>query len=990
MNLKKSIIRIALMSALLLVSTALVAQTSSSSRKQKVSRPKKERKIELNGHVLNSFTKAGVEAKLSLFTEDSVFVDSADVWAYNGDAQYSVSVPAKPAKYIFKAEHPEYHTTYQNFEISYIARNTSFNVPHILMKRKNPTEDLDVMLDQVTVVATKVKFMHKGDTLVFNADAFNVPDGSMLDELIRQLPGVEMKDGGEIYVNGKKVEELLLNGDHFVGNDNQLILENLPYFVVKDIQVYDRLTDEDKWQGKQTENKEYVMDVKMKKEFLGSYLGNVDLGAGTNNRWLARLFAMKADDHSQLAIFSNANNVNVNSQPGESTDWDPSEAAQNEWTQKSIGVNWNIKDKEKTFESFLNAEVQWTKSNQEDRTASEQFSSGGNIYGRSMNVSNSDNFRFSFSNRMEFSKLFGNDNFGLWSNLYANYDDGDTYSMAKSASLNKDPSDYGNNVPQVLDSIFRTPLSELKPMVTNRSFSKSTGKSTTFDANGDISFMAKLPWGDVLNFKMNGSYNKTTRKDFKYNKTEFIQTGEVDFRNEYSPSPSKSYNYSTSFSYRMNFLNGWSLSSQLSFSQNYSDLANEYFRLDKLGKGWDADTDANILGQLPSTRDSLQLALDRQNSEWHENLDRHYTATVSAHCSEYSDSLSEYKYIILNLRKNKEWMKFDGDVRPEYRNLSRSNFLPNLNLGYLRTKSKGNTYSYFSASYHFSVSRPDFTLLYNIVNNTNPLVTRYSNPNLKNMSVHNIYASLNNHTSHLIYNLDIRGELMQDNWGTRTAYDSEKGSYEYKPGNVNGNWSASLNSGIYVYLDSANHWSVSLSPEFRYNHNVDFDISRSLDESVLSKVDNINTGTDLGLGYSYDKLELQLHGQLNWLHSVGSRADFQTINACEFNYGFYGTYTFPFDFLVSTNIGMFSKRGYQNHDMNTDDLVWNLSLGKSLLKGKPLTLKLEAVDILHQLSNKTMGINAQGRTETWTNCIPNYIMFHAIYKFNVIPNKKKG
>ena len=61
--------------------------------------------------------------------------------------------------------------------------------------------------------ATRVKIVFKNDTDVYNADAFNLPNGSMLDELIRQLPGVKLTDSGEIFLNGKKVDNLLLQGE---------------------------------------------------------------------------------------------------------------------------------------------------------------------------------------------------------------------------------------------------------------------------------------------------------------------------------------------------------------------------------------------------------------------------------------------------------------------------------------------------------------------------------------------------------------------------------------------------------------------------------------------------------------------------------------------------------------------------------------------------------------------------------------------------------
>lgn len=76
--------------------------------------------------------------------------------------------------------------------------------------RRIPRSRMDRDLKEVAVVATKVKFYMKKDTLVFNADAFQLAEGSMLDALIRQLPGAELKDDGRILVNGRQVESLLL------------------------------------------------------------------------------------------------------------------------------------------------------------------------------------------------------------------------------------------------------------------------------------------------------------------------------------------------------------------------------------------------------------------------------------------------------------------------------------------------------------------------------------------------------------------------------------------------------------------------------------------------------------------------------------------------------------------------------------------------------------------------------------------------------------
>ena len=83
---------------------------------------------------------------------------------------------------------------------------------------------------------------------------------------------------------------------------------------------------------------------------------------------------------------------------------------------------------------------------------------------------------------------------------------------------------------------------------------------------------------------------------------------------------------------------------------------------------------------------------------------------------------------------------------------------------------------------------------------------------------------------------------------------------------------------------------------------------------------------------------------------------------------------------------MFSRRGYNSTMMNTDDLVWNAELARTLFKER-LTLKLTAFDLLHQLSNKQYSVNAQGRTETRNNCIPRYAMLTLAYRFTQKPKK---
>lgn len=220
-------------------------------------------------------------------------------------AIYEIKIPRLVGKYILRVSMAGYDTTYADLLINKIhERAWKIDTQPIYISRVK-----SVHLDDVVVKATKVKFYHKGDTLVYNADAFQLAEGSMLDALIRQLPGAELRKDGQIYVNGKFVDNLLLNGKDFFRGNHTVMLENLPNYMVSSINVYDKLGKNSKFAGyEMSDDRQYVMDVKLKKQYSIGWIGNIEGGGGTKDRYLGRLFAMRYTDHSRLAIYGNVNN----------------------------------------------------------------------------------------------------------------------------------------------------------------------------------------------------------------------------------------------------------------------------------------------------------------------------------------------------------------------------------------------------------------------------------------------------------------------------------------------------------------------------------------------------------------------------------------------------------------------------------------------------------------------------------------------------------
>ena len=246
------------------------------------------RKLKLNGEVQDIRAhKPLIGATVELLDADSTVLQQTvakhhwwgsgeDGKVYEWDtSEFSFTVPALPAKYIFRISFVGHRTAYVDYKLERVGRREHERaLPPLYLA------PVSTMLPEVPVTASRVKFYYKGDTIIYNADAFILAEGSMLDALISQLPGVELKRDGRIYHEGKFVDDLLLNGKQFFSNDRKLMLENLPAYTVKDIAIYDKQTDENEWLGiKDRQTQHHVIDVRLKKEYMVGWIANAEVGA---------------------------------------------------------------------------------------------------------------------------------------------------------------------------------------------------------------------------------------------------------------------------------------------------------------------------------------------------------------------------------------------------------------------------------------------------------------------------------------------------------------------------------------------------------------------------------------------------------------------------------------------------------------------------------------------------------------------------------------
>ena len=922
---------------------------------------KTKRTVMLGQIVKDSFTGVRLKAHVTLMRQDSTVVDTITCKGWYGNYFARFEVEAKPAKYIVKAECEGYASNCQDYEIKRVARNRGFKMPDLNLKKLAQSDIYkEVDLDGVVVTGTKVKFTYRGDTIVYNASAFNVPDGSMLDALVRQLPGAEIKSNGDIYINGKKIDYLTLNGKDFFKGNNKIMLDNLPHYTVQDLKVYHKSTEKSRLVGKEVEKKDYVMDVELKREYNRGYISNAEVAGGTRQRYMARLFGLYYDDRTRFSVFGNVNNVNENRSPGREGDWSPSNSPQGQTVTKQVGTSLSTQNKSGILREQFDAIASWNDVTDITRSSSEQFASAGNIFNRSSSTSMQKEFRLNANNQITYTD---ESKFYLQSSTSFNYGDGTNNSSSERATFDSEDN-------MTADS------------PTNRSQTISLTKFRTTSVNENLMFGFVLPWGDMLGFNLNGSYTSNKPQDsFSLSNNEYLRENKNDLRRVYADSHNNSYNYGASANYSVK-LNNWQVGLSQAYNQNMTSTNQLNYRLERLG-GLYNRFDQQQLDRLPSTRDSMLLALDMQNSKTYSLLTRQYKGEPTLRYNHNNTYFSlSLPYRLVRERINYSCASVDTTA-------VRRKWLVEPSLFF----NKWNDKLELNASYSLNCSQPGMESLMPIDNDINPLARRINNPNLKTSVTHNI----NSYVSFIFKNKSIlsialNGSVYADMIGTRTTYNTQTGAYTYMSDNVHsGNWT--LNPYV-VYsgkLDKKGLFGIETRLSLDYTKSTDFDIAYDADinnsASVLSRVYTSILRDYLKLSFQKGDLSLALVADAQWRNSTSNRDNFQTLNAYDYNYGMTLSYKLPLGIQLATDLKQYSRRGYGDKSMNTDDLVWNASLVRSFCKGR-LTLTAEGFDLLHQLSNTTYTVNAQGRTEVWRNTIPNYMMMHVAYKLTKTPKKK--
>ena len=834
-----------------------------------------------------------------------------------------------------------------------------------------------IMLKGATVTAHASKVTLKADTFVYNANAFRTPEGSVVEELVKRLPGAEVSDDGTIKINGKEVKKILVDGKEFMTGDTKTALQNLPTNIIERIKAYDQQSDLSRVSGIQDGEEETVLDFGIKPGMNKGTMANVDLGIGTKHRYFGRGMGAVMKDNMKVMLFTRANNVNDMGFPGGGGGGRWGQQRQGLNASKMVGANFNyeLKDKFK-----LDGSVRWNHSDgdQFSKVSSEQ------IYDATTSVfSNSVSHKFSRGNgwnaqmRIEWQPD-SMTNILFRPTLRINSNDG--LDISEEATFDEDPYKYATNPLEQLTELIALGIVKNNRVQNNVSYSDSK------NVGGMLQFNRKLnSKGRNITLQLNGNWSDGGSQSINDAIVRFYQFDKDSsyVTPRYNNTPTKNWNYRARLTY-----------SEPIFRQVYLQFIYQfrydYTKSDRSTYDFSDAQNPFIGGWTPEYRSWDAYLAPYQPIERYRDDDL-------SRFSEYRNYTHNAELMLRVVRKNfnlnvgvrlvPQKSHFIQDYQGHHSDTTRTvtNFTPTLDFRWKRSE-----VSQMRVQYNANTTQPQMSDLLDIVDDSDPLNIKKGNPGLKPSFTQNLRLFYNNYVqAHQRSIATWLGFTTTSNAiSNKVTLDKSSGARITQPENIDGNWNTNAGLVFNTALDSAAFFNINSFTNLGYNHYVGYASVNSLTESQKSVTKSLGINERLALSYRNEWLEVELSGGVNYNHS---RNDLQTSNnldTWQFSYGGMVGITAPWGTALTTNLNMQSRRGYNDASMNTNELIWNAQLSQSFLKGKPLTVSLQLYDILHQQSTFSRAISAMGRTDTEYNSLTSYGMVHVIYRLNLFGGGK--
>lgn len=919
--------------------------------------------ITVSGRVVESDSKEpAAQATIQLLS----LPDSAYAAGIASSNQGWFTLPkVKTGKYVLKV-------SYIGFRTKFVPVQLAANAPD----KKLGTIELEpdaVMLKEAVITAEAPQVTVKEDTLEYNSAAYRTPEGAMLEELVKKLPGAEIDDEGNVKINGKEVKKIMVDGKEFFGGDVKTGLKNLPVNMIDKLKTYDKKSDLARVTGIDDGEEETVLDLKVKKGMNQGWFGNASVAGGTEDRYGSNLMLNRFVDNSQFSLIGSANNVN---DQGFSGGGGPRFRNSNGLTAtKMLGANFATQSEK--LELGGSARYNYSDRDAISTNYSERFLTNGSSYSNSNNKNRNKNTNFNADFRLEW-KPDTLTNIIFRPNV--SYGKSDGYSISESGTFKEDPFNFVSNPNDFLNKIYwgsdNDPLEDIR---VNSSNSESLSKSNSLSANASLQVNRRLNnMGRNITFRGTFGYGDNDSESFSESLTRYSPESEKkdDERKQYITSPTKNYDYTAEFTYNEPIAKATFLQFRYKFQYKYNE------------------SDRSTYSLIPETE---------KNQDWFWNFGDDLPIGYENNKDKDLSKYAQYKYFNhdinagMNIIREKYRFNFGVSLQPQNTRLDYKkadidtvvkrnvfNFAPNVDFRYRFSK-----VSQLRFTYRGRAGQPSMENLLDVTDDSNPLRITKGNPGLKPSFTHSMRLFYNT------YNGDKQRGMMahanfnmtQNKITNAIIYNQTTGGTISQPENINGYWTAMGMFGFNTALKDK-RFTINSFSRANYTNDVSFLYNDDTQLNDKNRSTSLTLAENLNGTFRNDWFEFTINGSINYNFERNKLNPDTNQEPYTFGYGASTNISLPWNMTLSTNLTNNSRRGYRDASMNRNELIWNAQIAQNFLKGNAATISFEVYDILKQQSNISRSLTADMRSVSEYNGVNSYCMLRFAYRLNVFGNKE--
>ena len=936
--------------------------------------------------------------------------DSVQAAGVSSDLEGKFKLPSvKAGNYILRISFMGFQTYYRNITLP--KGNKSINLGEITLQ-----EDSKLMKEaEVTAKLAQVEM--KADTFIYNAEAYRLPEGSMLEELVKKLPGAEIDDDGNVKINGKSVSKIMVDGKEYFQNDTKMALKNLPSKLIKKLKSYDKKSDYTRITGIDDGEEETVLDLSVKKGMKEGWVGNFDGAYGTEDRYSLKANVNRFLDHSYMSVIGSRNNVNdfggrwggggngitTSTMGGVTFAW---ENGKPDYSAGLLKMGGNVRYNSSDSES-------------ESRTNSEMFlPSGTSQFSNSKNRGTNWNQNINANFQLEW---FPDSMTNIMFRPNFSHSNGNSFSNNHSVTFNRSPFEAG----------LTDPVEEYEQMDdqenirVNGNQRINSGDNNNNNVNGWLQINRRLVVpGRNLTLSVDGSYSESNSESYSRSMIRYYQRNEVNADYQNTSSPSKNYSYQGRLSYTEPILKGTVVQASYQIQYRFQDSKRKMMIYEELEDSlmkylpydYDRVTAMNLYNGTYRGMyftdygiDLTDLIEDKENSQYAKYKELNQSVNLMLR---YNNKFENGSELFFNMGVN--WQPQRTEMDYKKRDIDTTvvrhiqNWAPRFNVRW-----KISNTSQLRIRYFGNMSQPSMTNLIEVMDNSNPLYISTGNAGLKSSWNDRFNVDYNNYITEkqMGWNFNGWANINRRSISNATIYDTQSGISYSRPMNIDGNWNAGAWMGFNTALDKGKYFNLSWNQNINYSNNVGYissDLDANAKQYVSGTVDmsglfdymerndllkrsttkNTNLGENLRINYRNDLLEIGVNGGMNYQHARNDMQKNGNRDTWFFNYGGNFVVNTPWDMQFSSDISQQSRRGYDDASMNTNELIWNAQISQNFLKSKNATVSVQWYDILRERSSISRNYSATNRSDTWTNAIHSYVMVHLIYRFNLVGNKE--